>query len=95
MLQSKCLREPHIHNSFETSLLRKFRMLTIVNRQECTITTRQAVHFADQLEAFALCNPDVISVEHMLTLGRIKRELQQKQLSNLRQADIATMFAPM
>jgi hypothetical protein len=31
----------------------------------------------------------------MLTLGRIKRDLQQKQLSNLRQADIATMFAPM
>jgi hypothetical protein len=65
------------------------------NRQECTITTRQAVHFADQLEAFALCNSDVISVEHMLTLGRITCELQQKQLFNLRQADIATIFAPM
>jgi hypothetical protein len=53
------------------------------------------VHFADQLESFALCNPAGISVEHMLTLGLIKRDLQQKQLSNLRQAVIGTMFAPL
>jgi hypothetical protein len=50
--------------------------------------------YAEQLEKYALGNPEKFTAEQSLTLADIRRGMQWQQLSGMQQRDMRDMFAP-
>jgi hypothetical protein len=64
------------------------------NHEACNTTASQAVFYAEQIEKYALGNPEKFTAEPSLTLADISRGMQWQQSSGMRQRDMRDMFAP-
>ena len=55
----------------------------------CDITIQQAVTHAEELERFALSNPEHLNAEIIATIGNARRELQKKAVASKKQSTLA------
>jgi hypothetical protein len=62
--------------------------------EACNSSALQVVFYADQFEKHALGNSEKSTVEQILTLADVRRGMQRKPLSGMRQKDMRGVVAP-